>query len=291
MIRISISVAAFEANAAALPKGYTAEGRQLTPVCHGTTSLASVRGPATGKMVEDLTMGDQKREAMRGLVRRRRTRPPWLPAGWFLLRDVLNGRFDEDDHVVPWSRTCDLDAEIMLIAQDWDSFDKISEREEYHLRQIEQAGRDIGLTTNWRIDDFLLRYFNLRYHQVFATDLFPFIKPTTNSKFGKGWLSQCARDYAIPQIDIIGPRMVICLGNDAYSTIKDELEQQGLIEERRLFYHPRGPLFYTPQNSDDVIQIYGVYHTSRQNSRYLEGMHEEWRFLASLWRDMQRQQK
>ncbi len=62
---------------------------------------------------------------------------------------------------------------------------------------------------------------SLEFSQTYATNVFPFIKPKEmNKPIPPDVLMDAARTFALPQIKIINPLMVICLGIATFNAIR-----------------------------------------------------------------------
>lgn len=129
----------------------------------------------------------------------------------------FHGGYYECDHVSPLSiRAGNLDASVMILAQDWDSADSMAV-----APSRPAIGYDPELPTNVSLDRLLLAHFELRRDQVFATNLFPFVKPgAMSANIPHRDLVRAAREYAIPQIEIVQPRLVICLGLATFNAVR-----------------------------------------------------------------------
>jgi uracil-DNA glycosylase len=226
-------------------------------------------------------LDEAKRELMRELVRKRRV--GWLPDGCYRLGDARlnNGYWDEDDFVVPWSKlACNYSAKIMLIAQDWDSLENLSAPLTAKRERIKLVGRNEKLLTNTRIDGLLDQYFGLRWQDIFATDVFPFVKPG-HMRGDLRWddLVRCALEFARPQIDIIKPLVVICLGRSTtFRAIAKAMNSRVTAVDDD---NPLGPIHY------DGTEIYGVTHPGGRGNGWLKRIEMEWAFLANRLRELE----
>lgn len=160
----------------------------------------------------------RKQEALRALGRRRQ-RDRWAP--YHCIADYHQGRY-EFDAVSPYSKSAgNADADVFLLLQDWASDDLL--RGPFH-----QALADFGhlprLRTNMCLVRLLEQVFNLGLVDVYGTNLFPFVKPGTMSAgVPPRDLLRAAQNFAIPQIDIVQPRLVVCLGLATFNAIATAL--------------------------------------------------------------------
>jgi hypothetical protein len=216
-----------------------------------------------------------KKQQMRELVRGRRE--GWIPNGCYRLGDTeLNdGFWEEDEFVVPWSKcACNYSAKIMIVAQDWDSFKNLSVPLTAKHERIKLVGRNEGLLTNTRIDKLLHQHFGLTWADTFATDVFPFVKPggMRGDLMWKDFV-RCARDFALPQIVIIRPRMVICLGRSTtFRALAEIIPDSSFVPNGD---DPLGPL------NHNGTKIYGVTHTGGRGNGWIKRIDHEWAFLST----------
>jgi uracil-DNA glycosylase len=133
------------------------------------------------------------------------------------LSDFHNGYY-ECDHVSPWSiSACNVDAELMLIGQDWASSEILKREPDEKRRGI---GQDWSSLTNSNLREFL-KHMRLGFSETYATNLFPFIKlGAKDAPIPFRDLVRCARTYAIPQIETVSPRIAICLGGRTFDAIR-----------------------------------------------------------------------
>jgi restriction system protein len=124
------------------------------------------------------------------------------------------------NHVVPWTLSANnLDADVMILGHDWASVGWLEGRKDDPAMAL--LGRDLRLPSNRNLDRLLKKYLGLEFCCTYATDIVPFIKMTKGmvGAVHAGAIEECARLFAIPQIEIVSPRVVICLGRDAFSAI------------------------------------------------------------------------
>jgi uracil-DNA glycosylase len=66
----------------------------------------------------------------------------------------------------------------------------------------------------------LQRHFGLKLKDVYATNVFPFVKlGAINASIPIRDLVRAARAFALPQIEIVGPRLAVCLGKAAFEAV------------------------------------------------------------------------
>lgn len=116
-------------------------------------------------------MTSDKRQRLLTLARKRQA-TRW--SGYHSLAKYHGGVY-ECDWVSPYSKTAgNVDARIVVMLQDWAS--------DGDLRgPLDREAAQLGYTPNWPTNRNLIRLlretFNLALDDVYATNLFPFIKP------------------------------------------------------------------------------------------------------------------
>jgi uracil-DNA glycosylase len=75
--------------------------------------------------------------------------------------------------------------------------------------------------TNRKLVELLKRYFAVDLKDIFATNLFPFVKGgQLGAPIEFDDLVRAATEFAIPQIEILRPHLVICLGKDTFNALR-----------------------------------------------------------------------
>jgi hypothetical protein len=99
----------------------------------------------------------------------------------------------------------------------------------------------------------------LRFSETYASNVFPFIKlGKKNSSIRDADMLYAAKNYALPQIEIVSPRMVICLGPPAFHAVRRaagfaDIEWSQAItpgRDRWRKWYPEGDL-------DDAATVFG----------------------------------
>jgi restriction system protein len=155
-------------------------------------------------------------------------------AGYKCIGDYHNGVYDcHFGHLVsPYTRSAgNVDAELMVLLQDWASDDVLSAPV---LPERLTLGHDPGRRTNQRLRELLRKHFRLELNEVYATNVFPFVKVgSMSTQIRKRDLERAAREFALPQIEIVGPRLAVCLGKAAFNAVAvayDRHEAKSLAE-------------------------------------------------------------
>jgi hypothetical protein len=158
-----------------------------------------------------------KERLLRKLARKRQ-RSKW--PGYKGIGDYPNSNY-ECPYVSPYTKSAgNVDADIMVLLQDWSSDNALKAglpEEDIKL------GYSPSLPTNKRLISLLDTQFGVSLMDVYATNLFPFIKPehlgTTIPRLD---YIRAAREFALPQITIVRPKLVICLGQATFNALREE---------------------------------------------------------------------
>lgn len=141
--------------------------------------------------------------------------------GYTGIGDYWDGVY-ECDHVSPYTKTAgNVDAEVMFILKDWSSDEQLSGPVGEHGRDSIEFGYDPSVRTNKNLRALLKVHFGLSLQDTFGTNLFPFIKKgAMNASIPMRDLTAAAVEFAIPQIEVVSPKVVICLGKDVINAIR-----------------------------------------------------------------------
>ena len=218
----------------------------------------------------------EKEKKLHALVKKRREN---IPLGYKGIGQYRNGIY-ECNYVSPYTKSADnINADIMFILQDWSS-------DECLQCAPTPSELDFGyspdLPTNINLKNLLEKYFGIvDLRETYGTNLFPFIKPggiSTNIPFKD--LVQAARDYAIPQIDIVQPKIVICLGSSVFDAI---LRALGLPLHKTLFESISNPILY------NNILVYAQSHPggmgrATRNKNGIDRVSQDWESMARKYK-------
>ena len=156
-----------------------------------------------------------KQEALATLARNRQEAQR---SGYRNIGDYHGGAY-ECLHVSPYTKSAgNVDADIMVLLQDWTSDEFI--RGPLGAGVV-ALGYTEGLPTNKNLSRLLREHFNVSLGETFATNLFPFIKPgDMGQRIPQRDLVQAGIEFALPQVRIIKPKLMICLGLQTYNAIR-----------------------------------------------------------------------
>ncbi len=144
--------------------------------------------------------------------------------GYYNIADFHGGIY-ESLHVSPYTRGAgNCDSPIFLLLQDWCSEDDIKGFNEEDRAEVVRLGRASKKATNPILIDLVHIHLKMDINECYATNLFPFIKTggTSNNVPPKD-LRDAAKVFAIPQIKVVKPKHVICLGAIVFKSIRQAL--------------------------------------------------------------------
>jgi restriction system protein len=83
-----------------------------------------------------------------------------------------------------------------------------------------KVGHDPNRNTNKKLIRLLKEHFGVELEDTYATNLFPFIKAgNISTKIPLRDLRRAAEEFALPQIKIVRPKLVVCLGLDTFKAL------------------------------------------------------------------------
>jgi len=198
-------------------------------------------------------------------------------SGYKCIGDYHNGKY-ECDSVSPYTRSAgNVDAELMVLLQDWASDNVLSGP---FLAERCTLGHDPRRATNQRLRELLRQHFGVELEKVYATNVFPFVKMgSMNASIAKRDLVRAAREFALPQIEIIGPRLAVCLGKRTFNAVAVAAGRRGArsLADAIAFPFQIGS-----------TQIWCQAHTGRQGTNYrnrngVDRVTEDWTRMAHAY--------
>ncbi len=213
---------------------------------------------------KSLTSTAQKRADLLILGRKRQQ---GAYPGYSNLCDFHDGGY-ETCWVTPYEISAgNVDSPIVFVLQDWASdeslrkpFDAVTAR----------YGYTPGNRTDETLKSLVKSVYRWEFKDIFVTNLFPFIKHgSMSAPIVPRDLDKAFNDFCWPEIRIVQPRFVVCLGGAVYDTFA-----------RNLGGIPRRPRTVGTHFDHDGILIYHQYHPSVRpiNASYAE--------LVKQWQEM-----
>lgn len=191
--------------------------------------------------------------------------------------DFQGGVFDNVNYVSPWSIGAhNSDANLMLVAQDWASSKFLLDPQNL---QYAKYGRNPTLATNKNIDEYL-KLFGLVFSDTYATNAFAYVKTGSMSAGIKpSSLRASIEQNLLPQIAIIQPKMIICIG----SMVFNELRLCAGLSRVSISKGHAEPFQYKG------TKIYGAHHTGGLGTANAGGKSSallQWKALAQEYRKL-----
>jgi hypothetical protein len=125
----------------------------------------------------------------------------------------------ECDFVSPYTKSAgNVDADVMVMLQDWSSDERLSGPLDRHAAEL---GHTPSLPTNRNLVELLREHFQVALAEVYGTNLFPFIKVgNLSASISAKDFERAVREFALPQIDIVQPRLLVCLGLNTFNSLR-----------------------------------------------------------------------
>lgn len=137
-------------------------------------------------------------------------------AGYHGIGDYHGGVY-ECDFVSPYTKSArNADADVMILFRDWGSHERLCAPIDEELLRSGFAPAE-----GRRLAHLLRTHLGLELGDTYVTSLFPFIKAGgVGAKIPSENLVFCAREFALPQVGIVSPRLLVCLGIDAFNAVR-----------------------------------------------------------------------
>ena len=203
--------------------------------------------------------------------------------------------FDCDcDHVVPWTTSaCNVDADLMLIAQDWASEDFLNGLTEVQRQTQRALGQFPDLPTNKKTQHLLAEHMSISFCETYATDAFAFVKSgKMDARIPFRDLVRSAAAYALPQIAIVRPKIVLCLGSATFNAVRRAITNNGSepLGKAKRKWMPLADAWRIekPYHTEHLgIPVFGVAHPGANGTRASGGpgvTTPRWQALGSFFR-------
>jgi hypothetical protein len=178
-------------------------------------------------------------------------------------------------YVSPWTISAsNVDARYMVVGQDWSSRDQLAKPPSRH---VIDHGFDPKFKTNANLELLLNNHLQIKRCECYLTNLFPFIKSgAAGTVVPPSHLERCARDFLVPQIEIVGAPLVICLGLQTFNALMKAVGQATANDMGSAIAGPR---------EFQRSKLCAVAHTGTLGTKNRGGMdqvHIDWQQLAAL---------
>ena len=157
---------------------------------------------------------DKRAELLKLAKLRQATRWP----GYNCIGDYHGGAY-ECEFVSPYTKTAgNVDAEVLVLLQDWSSDESLKEP---LCAETAKLGHTPHLLTNRNLTRLLNQTFGLQLSDIYATNLFPFVKRGgMSASISQTDLIEAAKQFALLEIRIVNPKLVICLGLVTFNALR-----------------------------------------------------------------------
>lgn len=139
-------------------------------------------------------------------------------SGYTAIGDYNEGAY-ECDYVSPYSLSShNENSDILVVLQDWCSERGFGDNV---CNETVMQGYTSSVKTNVYLKELLLEHFALTLEEIYTTNLFQYIKPgEMNGAIAAADLLKAAKEFMLPTIETIQPKIVVCLGKDTFNAIR-----------------------------------------------------------------------
>ena len=215
-------------------------------------------------------------------IKRKQTEPP---TGSTRIGDYYNGIY-ECDYVSPFTRGANnVNAEIFVLLQDWSSHNDMIKPITDLAKQQEELlmGYTPNQRTNKKLKELLDRHFHITIADTYGTNLYPFVKPDDMSSFIlQNDLEWAAEQFALPQIKIVAPKIVICLGIKTFNALRS------VCGEKQVESVEEGINEHFPFNSASVwLQAHTGFHGQyNRNHGGVDKVNSDWEIMTKYFHSL-----
>lgn len=190
----------------------------------------------------------------------------------------FKGGLYESEFVSPYTKgSQNVESGIFVLLQDWVSKETLEGKID---QDLVEKGRSSRFSTNSTLEKYLGEFFGLSLEDVFSTNLFPLIKMGgASAEIGEEDYEWAARKYALPQIEIVQPKIVVLCGKKVYQAVFPLIGSGAECGEKMAEIIPnpitwKGIRFFTQAHPGSL----------GQRNRGRELAREDWRKMAEYFR-------
>ena len=190
---------------------------------------------------------DKKQELLELAKLRKKTRYD----GYNSIADYENG-FYECDYVSPYSKSAhNINADVFIILQDWSS----DENMHGICKETNRLGYTPSVGTNIKLISLLKEHLFLELKDTYATNLFPFIKMGgMSANIPIRDMRKSAKEFTLPMIEIIKPKIAIALGRKTFNALFDSCEEK-LKSTESSFIYGTTKIFHQPHPAARISNV------------------------------------
>jgi hypothetical protein len=183
---------------------------------------------------------EQKIQALKdlGTLRKRSCYSGYLPISHF-----HEGKY-ESEFVSPYTNSAsNASSWIVVLLQDWSSEDSLTRPFDAETAKLGHTPR---IPTNRNLKAILEIVFSLSLEQIFATNVFPFIKRgLMNSSIPSRDMNKAFAEFCFPQIKIVEPKLVVCCGKLVYESAHNYFKMSREKTQRvGNYFETNGVMYY-----------------------------------------------
>lgn len=186
--------------------------------------------------------------------------------GYKTIADYVNGYY-ECDYVSPYSKSANnINADVFVVLKDWSSDDNLHGK----CPETNKLGYTPSVRTNIKLINYLKKFLDLDLKDTYTTNLFPFIKMgDMSAQIVRKDMRRAAKDFTIPMIEIIRPKIVIALGGETFNAL-----WHGCVDKKEVtqssFKYGNAKVFHQPHPAARISNQKKEEGWSAMK-RYLEG--------------------
>ncbi|MGA2624710.1 MAG: uracil-DNA glycosylase family protein [Bacteroidota bacterium] len=142
------------------------------------------------------------------------------------ISDYPRGEEYDTQFVSPYTKSAqNVNSHIAFVLQDWSSNESLNNPFNPKMAEL---GYDPSTPTNTNLIKLLRQVYGLDLHEVFITNLFPYIKKgSMSARIPQKDLDKAFEEFCKSQINIVRPKLVVCLGKQVYHTFFKNNSQKG----------------------------------------------------------------
>ena len=185
----------------------------------------------------------------------------------------------DGDEIGPWTRwEGDLDATVMVVGQDWGDEEGFKRQKglDSSNSSTNRTLRELLASVGVRVDPPTGQ--TQRVGAFFTNAILCLKQGGAQAAVRAEWFAKCGQHFLRPQIELVHPKVVVCLGEQAYRAV---LAAYGLSPSSF-----REAVDATePTVLPDGIPVVAVYHCSQRilnTHRDLEAQRRDWRRVARV---------
>ncbi|WP_417535335.1 uracil-DNA glycosylase family protein [Methylophaga sp.] len=171
--------------------------------------------------------------------------------GYKCISDYLD-KYYECDYVSPYSKSAhNTNTDVFIVLQDWSSDDNLQGK----CEETNNLGYTPTVRTNINLLEYLRQYLGLELKDTYATNLFPFVKMGGMSAYlPLRDMRKAAKEFTLPMIHIIQPKIVIALGRKTYDALLKSCDDKKQVSKNSFSYQS-SRIFHQPHPAARISNL------------------------------------